>query len=116
MPRIPLLVAAAALVAGPLHAQKTDDSFAWTGPIAAGRTLEVRGINGNLEVRLASGGGAAVHARHEQGREMDQHLALQGVEQRPVGDVPREVHVLRVPHAQALGLVVEPDGRAVREE
>lgn len=64
MPRIPLLVAAAAaLVAGPLHAQKTDDSFAWSGPIAAGRTLEVRGINGNLEVRLASGGGAAVHAR-----------------------------------------------------
>jgi hypothetical protein len=63
MHRIPLLAAAAALVAGPLSAQKVDDSFAWTGPIAAGRTLEVRGVNGNLEVRLATGDGAAVRAR-----------------------------------------------------
>lgn len=45
-----LLVAAAA----PAAAQR-QDTFRWSGQIAAGKTLEVRGINGDIEARPSSG-------------------------------------------------------------
>jgi DUF4097 and DUF4098 domain-containing protein YvlB len=57
-----LLVPALLLGATALEAQKKDETFDWTGRLAAGRTLAVRGINGDLRVSAAKGGEAVVHA------------------------------------------------------
>ncbi|HYO46593.1 MAG TPA: DUF4097 family beta strand repeat-containing protein [Gemmatimonadota bacterium] len=57
MRRIPIVTILAALVvivAAPAAAQR-EDTFRWSGQLAAGKTLEVRGLNGNIEARPASG-------------------------------------------------------------
>ncbi|MCU0620825.1 MAG: DUF4097 domain-containing protein [Gemmatimonadales bacterium] len=58
---LPLLL----LLAAPLAAQQRDDSFAWQRQLASGRTLDVRGVNGTLTVRPASGQQATVRARKQ---------------------------------------------------
>jgi hypothetical protein len=45
------LAAAAAPAAG-----QQEDTFRWSGPLAAGKKLEVRGVNGDIEAGPASGG------------------------------------------------------------
>ncbi len=37
-------------------------TFDWKGRVAAGKTLEIRGVNGGIEARLADGPDATVHA------------------------------------------------------
>lgn len=56
------LVPAMLLGASALEAQKSDDSFEWKGRLAAGRTLEIRGINGDIRVTAARGDEAVAHA------------------------------------------------------
>jgi len=57
-----LLVPALLLGASALEAQKKDDAFDWKGRIAAGKTLAISGINGNISVTQSSGAEAVVHA------------------------------------------------------
>lgn len=56
------LVPAMLLGASALEAQKSDDSFEWKGRLAAGKTLEIRGINGDIRVTAARGDEAVVQA------------------------------------------------------
>ena len=49
------------LGASSLEAQKSD-TFDWKGRVAAGKTLEIRGINGNIRVTPATGDEAIVRA------------------------------------------------------
>jgi len=60
----PFLFLVPAMLLGPsaLEAQKSDDSFDWNGRLAAGKTLEIRGINGDIRVTAARGDEAVVHA------------------------------------------------------
>lgn len=55
-----LLVAMVMPVA--LLAQKEATPFSWSGALAAGKTLEVRGVNGNIEVTGVQGRQASVKA------------------------------------------------------
>jgi DUF4097 and DUF4098 domain-containing protein YvlB len=55
-----LLLTAAVLAA--LQGTAQDPEFRWTGNLAAGKTLEVRGINGNVSAAATSGRGASVTA------------------------------------------------------
>jgi len=57
-----LLVPALLLGASALEAQKKQDDFDWKGRIAAGKTLAISGVNGNIHVTQSSGGEAVVHA------------------------------------------------------
>ena len=50
-----VLAAIVAAAASPASAQR-EDTFRWSGQLAAGKTLEVRGLNGDIEARPASGG------------------------------------------------------------
>lgn len=51
------------LAAGSAEAQtKTDDSFHWTGVIAAGRTLRIQDVNGNIKATGTSSKEASVSA------------------------------------------------------
>jgi hypothetical protein len=65
--RLAMAVASAAAVALPASAQ---EAFEWTGRLAAGQTLDVRGISGDVVATLASGGEARVVAT-KSGRESD---------------------------------------------
>lgn len=59
--RMFVLAAAAALAAAPAHAGSED--FDWRGRVAAGKTLEIKGVNGSIEAEGVSGGEVSVHAR-----------------------------------------------------
>lgn len=52
-----------ALAIAPPSARAQDDTFEWAGTLAAGQTLEVKGIAGNIRTTLASGNQAEVIAR-----------------------------------------------------
>ena len=52
--RFAIALAALALTAIPAAAQR-EESFRWSGQLAGGRTLEVRGLNGDIEARPSSG-------------------------------------------------------------
>ena len=54
-----LTVAALALLAQPAMAQ----DFRWSGSIASGKTLEVRGVNGGVRAVGVSGSNALVTAK-----------------------------------------------------
>lgn len=57
MQPMPIAIAAAAFVAlacSPAVAQR-EDTFRWSGELAAGKTIEVRGLNGDVEARPSSG-------------------------------------------------------------
>ena len=62
-------------------AQAQDGSFRWTGRLAAGQTLEIRGINGDVRVEAATGNEAEVLAT-KSGRRSD----------------PADVEIAVVPH------------------
>ena len=47
-------------------------------------------------------------ARLEERRQLQEHLPLQAGERQPVGAIAREVDVVGIPDAEALGLLVEP--------
>ena len=51
---------------------QAQDDFEWSGRVAQGRTLEVRGISGNIRAVLASGDRAEVYAeKHGRSRDFD---------------------------------------------
>jgi hypothetical protein len=64
--RVVAAVFAAALIAAPAAAQ---DAWSWNGAVAAGRTLEIKGVNGPIRAVAAPGGEARVsvtkHARRD---------------------------------------------------
>jgi hypothetical protein len=54
-------IAATSLAGGPRRSQQRDQ-FHWRGALAAGKTLWVRGVSGNIQAQPASGGEAEVSA------------------------------------------------------
>lgn len=80
-----------ALFAGKARGQ--DRTFDWSGQVAAGQTLELKGVNGSVNARPASGSGASVAAR------IEGH-----------GDDPSEVRIEVVEHGGGVTLcAVYPD-------
>ena len=73
-------VAAAAviLIAGPASAQ--NDSWSWNKVIASGRTLEIKGINGDISATAASGGEVQVIAKKSGRRSQPSSVRLVAVE------------------------------------
>lgn len=77
--------AIAALLAGtaaPAAAQRSD-TFDWSGPLVAGRTITVQGLNGSIEASPASGGTVQVTARK---RSRDDDLDQVRIEVRETAD------------------------------
>ena len=92
------LLAAAALAGGALLHQKTDD-FAWRGSVAAGKTIELVGVNGSIDASGTSGSEVQVTATKE-GRKSD----------------PREVEIRVVEHAGGVTIcAVYPSSRRGEE-
>ena len=54
--------AAAVFLAGTTALAQNQDTFSWNGAVERGKTLEVRGINGDVTVTAASGAGAEIRA------------------------------------------------------
>lgn len=71
-----LLLATLAAVAAPLAAQ----DFKWSGAIASGRTLEIRGVNGSVRAVAASGGTALVTATKRARRSDPDEVEIKVVE------------------------------------
>ncbi len=59
---ITITTALAALVPASRALAQNQDAFEWTGVVERGRTLEVRGINGDIRVTAAPGASALVRA------------------------------------------------------
>lgn len=72
--RIATALAALVLTAIPAIAQR-EETFRWSGELAAGRTLEVRGVNGTIEARPSSGRSVEVvavkHGEDDDPRQVD---------------------------------------------
>jgi hypothetical protein len=66
---LPLL--ASAVVALPLGAQSAAPEFSWRGTLAAGKTVEIRGVNGRIDAEPATGNTIEVTAEKREGREGD---------------------------------------------
>lgn len=62
------------------QAAKTEDEFRWSGRVAAGRTLEIRGINGNIEAEPATGNQVEVIAHKEARRSNPDSVEIKVVE------------------------------------
>jgi hypothetical protein len=89
-------LAVMALLAAPALAQ----DFHWTGALAAGKRLEIKGVNGSIHATLASGAQAVVDAR-KTGRRSD----------------PDEVKIVTVPFDGGVTIcAVYPTGRRARTE
>ena len=88
---LPLVLVLAAAASVPAAAQ----DFRWTGRLAQGRTVEIRGVNGDVDVTLASGAEVEVTAV-KRGRDDD----------------PAEVKVVPIEHAGGVTIcAVYPDRR-----
>lgn len=102
-----LVILTAGLVAGPVAASpgvagvtatQEAESFSWSGRLAAGRTLEVKGINGDVQATGVSGQMAEVRAE-KRGRRSD----------------PARVRIEVVEHAAGVTIcAVYPDARQDR--
>jgi DUF4097 and DUF4098 domain-containing protein YvlB len=90
------VLAAMALLAVPGAAQ----DFHWTGALASGQRLEIKGVNGSIRATLASGGQAVVDAR-KSARHSN----------------PDEVKIVTVPFDGGVTIcAVYPTGRRARRE
>lgn len=58
------------VVAIAVNAQQTGDDFRWSGQVAHGKTIEIKGINGGIQAELASGNQVEVLA-HKRARRSD---------------------------------------------
>lgn len=74
------LLAASLAAASPADAQR-QETFRWSGQLAAGRTLEVRGINGDVEARPASGRTVEIVALKKGDRSDPSQVEIEVVEQ-----------------------------------
>lgn len=89
------------LTAGDLRAQSRATDFQWRGAVAAGATLEIKGVNGNVIAQPASGGEAEVTAVRR-GRRSD----------------PESVRIEVLPHAGGVTICAvypSPDGQRPNE-
>jgi hypothetical protein len=59
---ITIAAALAALSSAGRALAQTGDAFQWSGVVAPGKTLEIRGVNGDVEVTAATGAAAEVRA------------------------------------------------------
>ena len=92
-----LLPVALLLAAGTARAQ---DNFEWKGRLARGKTLEVRGVNGDVMAAAASGDEASVTAVKQEGRRGD----------------PEDVTIEVVEHADGVTIcAIYPPGRRGRD-
>lgn len=57
-----MIVTAAVLLAAPGAAAAQDGDFRWTGRVADGRTIEIKGVNGDIDAQPASGSEIEVRA------------------------------------------------------
>src|SRR6266568_7356371 len=73
-----LLIAGLLTVAGVVSAQAQD--FNWHGRLAAGKRLEVKGVNGDVRAVLASGAEAVVNARKHARRSDPDEVKIEVVE------------------------------------
>lgn len=98
MPNRPFAVALMALAA--LASPAIAQDFHWTGALAAGKRLEIKGVNGSIRAMLASGTEAVVDAR-KSSRHSD----------------PDEVQIVTVPFDGGVTIcAVYPTGRRARRE
>jgi DUF4097 and DUF4098 domain-containing protein YvlB len=58
-----LILTSTAALAQANQGTQTADSFDWKGALAAGKTLEIRGVNGDIRATAAAGNEASVTAR-----------------------------------------------------
>src|SRR5207247_9142488 len=72
------LITALLGVAGVVSVQAQD--FNWHGRLAAGKRLEVKGVNGDVRAVLASGAEAVVNARKHARRSDPDEVKIEGVE------------------------------------
>jgi hypothetical protein len=92
MNRIAVTAVALALAATPVAAQ---EEWSWNGEVAAGRTIEVKGVNGGIRAVRASGNEVRVH-----------------VTKRARRDDPDEVRMVVLEHAGGVTIcAVYPHGR-----
>src|SRR5215510_16333266 len=75
--RIPIIVTALALMA---VSAATAQDFNWKGRIAAGKRLEVKGVNGDVRAVFASGAEAVVNARKHARRSDPDEVEIKVVE------------------------------------
>jgi hypothetical protein len=66
--RVALMVGAVLALAVPVTAQQSDRDFRWTGRLAAGQWIEVKGIIGSIDAQPASGNEVEVTAIKREGR------------------------------------------------
>lgn len=69
-----------ALMAAPLAAQTAND-FQWSGAVARGKTIEVKGVNGNIRAELASGSQVEVTAVKQARRSDPSSVSIQVVQE-----------------------------------
>jgi hypothetical protein len=77
--RTPYVLAVAALVLLPA-ALAGQDPWSWSRALAAGKTIEVKGVNGTIDARLAAGSEVRVTARKEARRSDVESVRLEVVE------------------------------------
>lgn len=79
MRRLVLASLAALALAAPAWAQSSD--FHWSGSVAQGKTLEIKGVNGEIRAELASGNQIEVHATKRARRSNPDSVSVQTVQE-----------------------------------
>lgn len=93
------MMAAAVLLGTPAAVAAQDDDFSWSGRLAAGQTVEIKGVNGSIRAEAASGNQVQVTAS-KHARRSD----------------PAEVRIEVIEHADGVTLcAVYPSPRGDRE-
>jgi DUF4097 and DUF4098 domain-containing protein YvlB len=74
------IITAAVLVAAPGAAAAQDGDFRWTGRVPSGATLEIKGINGDIDAQAASGNEIEVVARKTAKRSDPEEVRIEVIE------------------------------------
>lgn len=74
------IITAAALIAAPSAAAAQGGDFRWTGRVAAGGTLEIKGVSGDISAQAASGSEIEVVARKSARRSSPDEVSIEVVE------------------------------------
>jgi DUF4097 and DUF4098 domain-containing protein YvlB len=74
------IVAAVALLLASPAVLADQDVFEWTGSVSPGQTVEIKGINGNIEVEASSGGAVVVGALKKGRRDDPRDVRIEVVE------------------------------------
>lgn len=60
--------------------KSADNDFQWSGPIASGKSIEIKGVNGGIRVEAASGREVTVRARKEAERSDPEEVSIEVIE------------------------------------